>query len=423
MDMESWAHGAQKKPCALKPFDLIIVGGGMTGATLALELHTHFRIAIIEASDIAPRDVVRHGPERAIALSDGTHTQLDRLGIWSDIQALGAEPIRNIEVWQSGQQGQLQMCHQDEKRDALGYVVQNEHINLALSNKLKATDITFIRPATVISMQQQDRRLQLQTKTVEGMLTLKTSLLIGADGTSSRVRHLAGIGCAGWDHNRFGIVASVTPEKPHAGTAFECFRSSGPLALLPLDKERLSIVWTLKPEEATRAMSMPDAVFLAKLGQAAGRVVQDSMGRFSATGARACFPFEYRQSKRYTAKRVALIGNAARTIHPVAGQGFNLGMRDVSILADVILGAKTRRLDIGSRIILDEYASRRRCDNLAVTTFTEGVNALFGNSIPPLQVARGWGLSGLNRLSPLRSWIVRHAAGIAQQPGLKRHHV
>jgi len=257
----------------------------------------------------------------------------------------------------------------------------------------------------------------LQVVAVKGGRTTRLScrLLAAADGTNSRIRQLCGIESRGWDHNRFGLVASVRTERPHRGIAYECFRSAGPLAFLPLDDSRCSIVWTLPPRDASRIVGMDDAGFLRALGKAAGRKMLERLGGFVGTGPRACFPFEYRMALSLTTSRVALIGNAAHTLHPVAGQGLNLGLRDVTTLADALGRARASGRDIGAPVLLEEYRQKRLPDNLAVSLFTEGLNAVFSNDFTPLKLARGSGLAVMNRLPPLKTWLMRRTTGLTRR--------
>ncbi len=395
-------------------YDIIIVGGGMCGAAMALELQAlGLNIAMIECQPPQARPGL---PERVIALSHGSRCHLDALGVWPDIRAQRAAPIRQVFVCEVDNRGMVQLHHRQAHVDALGYVVENAHILSAMRAHLKENVDTYC-PASVQEIGLADDVMHVHIRDAGGEKHLKCALLVGADGTNSQIRRMAGIGTLGWDHNRFGIVASVTPAKPHAYIAYECFRTSGPLALLPLDEERFSIVWTQTPEEAARCLVMPDTVFLRSLNRAMGERLRAKCGGIVKTGPRACFPFELRQATARTAARLALIGNAVHTLHPVAGQGLNLGLRDVRALGGAVRAAVEGGRDVGGRIVLETYADARCMDNAAVVAFTEGLNAVFNNDLAPVRFVRGWGLQVMQRLPIARNWLMRHAAGLSQMQG------
>jgi len=392
-------------------YDVIIVGGGMCGIAMALELQElGLNIAVIEHQPLQAEPGL---PERVIALSYGSRCHLDALGVWPDIRESGATPIRQVYVCEAGNRGVVQLHHRQARIDALGYVVENAHVLSGMSAHLKK-HVDVYCPARVREIDLADDAAHVCIRDKGGEKRLKCALLIGADGTNSQIRRMAGIGTLGWDHNRFGIVASVTPETAHAGIAYECFRPGGPLALLPLDERRFSIVWTQTPEEAARSLAMPDTAFLSSLNRALGDALRTRLGSICETGPRACFPFELRQAVWRTATRLALIGNAAHTLHPVAGQGLNLGLRDVRALAVAVQEAVQSGRDVGGRIVLEAYADARCMDNAAVVAFTEGLNAVFNNTLAPVRFARGWGLEVMQRLPVAGNWLMRQAAGLSQ---------
>ncbi|MFQ5581304.1 MAG: FAD-dependent monooxygenase [Mariprofundaceae bacterium] len=404
-----------------KAYDLIIVGGGIAGAALALELsqlkaRAPLKIAVIEASPTALNS--GKGPERVIALSHGSYCHLQSLGAWDAVKVLGVAPIRDVHICEPGNIGSVDMSASDAGVEALGYVVELSHVITPLRNTLQDR-VDWLCPAQLQAMHVDGDEIHVTVSHNKKMHKLAANLLVGADGTYSQVRRMAGIKCIGWDHNRFGIVASVTPEKPHAGVAYECFRSSGPLAFLPLDNVRCSIVWTLAPEEASRLIAASDTDFLSSLNRAAGDEVGARLGTMKATGPRGCFPFELRLASSCVASRVALVGNAAHTVHPVAGQGMNLGLRDVAVLADTIAKAVHTGRDTGSAIVMEEYVSRRKADFAAVIGFTEGVNTVFSETFAPVRLVRGMGLSAMQTLRPVRDFLLKQASGIGQMASLR----
>jgi len=398
---------------AQRHFDVVIVGGGLAGAALAITAsRLGLGVALIEAQ--STESFACSLPERVIALSYGSRRHLHDLGVWEDIARQGAAPICKVHACEPGNRGEVGMHRGEADVEALGYVVQNAHVLSALY-KAMPEGVRIFAPAQLQSLDVNDEHARVVIRLADGEITLHAALLVGADGTMSRVRKLSGIGSRGWDHNRFGLVASVTPKIPHHDVAHECFRAEGPLAFLPLDAGRYSIVWTLTPREAARIGELDDAAFLRWLEIAAGEEMRTHLGGFVEVGPRALFPFEYRVAESFTAQRVALIGNAAHTMHPVAGQGLNLGLRDVGSLHTALQRAVSGQRDIGAPVVLEEYAQQRSLDTTAVSVFTEGLNALFCNDLLPVKLARGMGMSGMDKLPALRRWLLRHAAGLAQQ--------
>ncbi|MDQ6971439.1 MAG: FAD-dependent monooxygenase [Mariprofundaceae bacterium] len=395
-------------------YDMAIVGGGLAGAALALSIcRLGLKVAIIEAHAVDAFTPTQ--PERVIALSHGSRCHLESLGAWDAIEAAGLAPICKVHVCEPGNRGEVGMHCSEGRMEALGYVVQNAHVLGGLYSVMPdAVDV--LAPAQLESLQQDDDGVQLRIVQDGERRQISARLLVGADGTMSRVRSLCNIGSRGWDHNRFGLVASVRPKTAHRDVAHECFRPDGPLAFLPLDDERYSLVWTLAPRAASRIMEMDDEAFIRELESAAGPEMQAHLGGIEEVGPRALFPFEYRVAEHFSAARMALVGNAAHTMHPVAGQGLNLGLRDVGDLTAAVRRAVEDGRDIGQAVVLEEYAQKRCKDTLAVTGFTEGLNTLFCTGLLPVKLARGLGMGGMDRLPALRSWLLKRASGVAQMP-------
>jgi len=403
-----------------KTYDIVIAGGGLAGASLAISAaQMGLSVAVVETHAINAFPASQ--PERVIALSHGSRCYLERLGegsgVWASIKNLGVAAIRQVHIAEPGNCGEVRMHQAQADIDALGYVVRNTYILRSLYDAMPP-EVTVLAPARVQALETANGAVHVKVMRNNRESRISCRLLVGADGTNSRVRRLCGIRSRGWDHNRFGLVASVRPDLPHRNIAHECFRASGPLAFLPLDDMRYSIVWTLAPRDASRIMAMDDAAFLRELEHAAGADIRETLGGLTGTGPRALFPFEFRMATSITAPRTALIGNAAHTLHPVAGQGLNLGLRDVAVLADALRKAVGGKRDVGSAVVLEEYHQRRMADNLAVSTFTEGLNAMFSNELLPVKLARGVGLLGMQYLSPVRNWLLRHTTGLAQAPSL-----
>jgi len=393
-------------------YDLVIAGGGLVGVALALAVsRLKLKVAGIEAQAVDAFPDTQ--PERVIALSHGSRSYLEALGIWGAIAASGVAPIREVHICEPGNRGEVRMHQSEAEIEALGYVVSNAHILRALYAALPES-VDVLAPAQLQAVDETPESMHVHIHQVEKETILRCRLFVGADGTMSKARRLRGIGSRGWDHNRFGLVASVQPNQAHDNVAHECFRSDGPLAFLPLDETRYSIVWTLAPRDASRIMTLNDDDFLRELEAAAGETMKSHLGGFSEVGPRAMFPFEYRVCEKFTRTRTVLIGNAAHTMHPVAGQGLNLGLRDVAVLSTAIQRAIDGGRDIAAPLVLEEYAQQRCADTAAVSTFTEGLNAVFCADLLPLKLARGAGLAGMQRLPSLRRWLLRRAAGVAQ---------
>jgi len=391
-----------------KDFDMVIVGGGVIGGVLALQLAEQgYRVGLIEA---AQSNLAKTNPERVVALTHGSKEYLADLGLWHDIAQAGAGHIRHIEVREPGHQGLLQMTAAEASVDALGYVVEIADVIRPIEKAL-AGKVEYFCPARLQAFDADDTGVRLALMHAGEIKHISAHVLLGADGTHSQVRRMAGIETYGWDHNRFGLVASVRCTREHADTAYECFQKSGPLAFLPLSDGRFSIVWALPPQEAMRMLDMPERMFLKRLQRAADEAVLPRSGHMEMVGKRACFPLELRVAKFYSAKRVALLGNAAHTIHPVAGQGMNLGLRDVKDFI-AVMNSDLAKQDAGNDLLLKAYAEKRRLDVWAVSVFTESMLASFAPDFAPLQWARNQGLSAMQMFEPLRQPLLQHAAGL-----------
>jgi 2-octaprenyl-6-methoxyphenol hydroxylase len=399
-------------------FDIIIAGGGAIGAALALELASlGYRLAMVESR---PMQFEHGDPERVIALTHGSRRHLESLGVWQGIAAAGFGHIRHVHVSEPGNRGQVDLDVADALTtapgtEALGYVLEMADVLRPMYQGLAAV-ATLLCPAQVVSVVLGHDAVRIRLAAEGGERTLEAHLLVAADGTASPLRRMCGVGTLGWDHNRFALVASLACAKGHGDVAYECFRPAGPLAFLPLADDRCSIVWTLPPREAASMLQAPGPAFIKRLEREAGSVVMDRLGALSETGARVVYPLELTLAKRLVAGRVIFAGNAAHTLHPVAGQGMNLGLRDVHDLADIL--GRAGRGDPGASIALDAYAQRRWLDVMKVVGFTESLAAVFGNELPPIRWARGWGLSGLQAASPLRELLLRQASGIPRTPAL-----
>jgi len=391
-------------------YDVAIVGGGMAGASAALALQ-QLGLNIVLIEQFPQRNKSTSTPEQVVALSWGTVQYLKSLNAWDNIAALGVAKLRDVHVSQAGKPAYVKLLHQEEQVDALGFVVQNRHIIQALYQHIEH-EIDIICPAQVISLSDTVNGKKVTLSTPEETFDIQASLVIAADGTYSRIRHMAGILTRGWDHNRFALVASVMPEKPHKNIAYECFRPDGPLAFLPLDDKRFSIVWTLKPSDATRMLQASSLLFLNRLNMAMGEPLQHQLGRITESSRATSFPLELRISQQYTQTHLALIGNAARTLHPVAGQGMNLSIRDVADLCACIQAGLQQQHPLGSQHMLDAYAALRQKDQQRTVCLTEGLNLAFNHEHTLLEHLNQGGLNLLSHVSFLRHRLTQQAAGL-----------
>ena len=398
-----------------KMYDVAIVGAGVIGSTLALHasrLGYHVALLDLRAPSFAPCQ-----PERVIALSEGSARYLHDLGVWSHILARGAGLIQHIHVSEPGNTGAVDMYHDALKgANALGYVLEIRHVLEPVQQAFPEQITTFYH-AKCLGFKQDEQGVSLHVDHDNKALDIHARLLVGADGTNSVIRSLAGIQTCGYDHNRLGIVASIASEHGHGNTAYECFKEDGPLALLPLADDRFSLVWSVSPKTAVELLNLGDEGFLQMLAHEGGSKVMDKLGGFTGVGMRAVFPLELRVATSFAKGRVLLAGNAAHTIHPVAGQGMNLGLRDVAVLMDIL--SKPWAKDLSKLLIGQTYAERRRLDTLAVAGFTEGVLEAFSASCQAQRWLRGQGLNATQSVSSLKQFLLKQAAGVAQLESLK----
>ncbi len=386
--------------------DVAIVGGGMVGAAAALALaRAGFNVALLEARAPAPWDVAAEVDLRVVGLAPSSMALLKDLGIWTAIQSARIGPYRHMHVWDAKSGAAIDFDAASEGRDLLGCIVENSLVQWTLWQALEAEGVHRLCPAEVTGFDVREDRIVLELGDGE---TLVTRLLVATDGAASPLRQLAGIGTRGHDYAQSAVVAHVRTERAHDNTAWQRFLSTGPVALLPLGDGRSSLVWSLPQDEAGRVLALDDQAFLDELGVA----TDFRLGRITATTVRAAFPLKLQLAERYQADRLVLLGDAAHTVHPLAGQGVNLGLRDVSELRDTLIAARTAGSDIGAAHVLRRYARRRRsADTLDAMGF-DALARIYAWQSPPLVAARGFGVRLLNRLEPLKRRIARHAAGL-----------
>lgn len=388
-----------------QPYDLVIVGGGMVGATLAIALSGHgLKLALVEAARLEVEAVPNYD-DRAIALAHGAQRIFQALELWPAM-APQAAPIRHIHVSEQGGFGFAHLDATEEGVPALGQVITARNLGAALLARLeRLEDVELVAPARVkwVSVAEDLARIGL-----EDGRQLAARLLVAADGGNSFVRDQLCFETLRKEYHQSAVVANVTPTKPHRNIAFERFTANGPLALLPLRDDHCALVWTVADEKLDEMLGLDDDTFLARLQENFGW----RLGRFRRAGRRTGYPLSQLWVRHSVKPRAAIIGNAAHTLHPVAGQGFNLGIRDVAALAEVVLEAARTGEDPGSEAVLARYQAWREKDQQQVARITDSLVRLFSNRWTPLKLGRNLGLLGVELCPPARHRIARAAMGI-----------
>lgn len=398
-------------------YDVIIAGGGMVGASLACALAPRLRVAVVESFPPAAPGVPCYRPSfdaRSTALSLSSVDFFRSIGVWDPIRAHAA-PICRIHVSDRGRFGSTTMDAATEGLDALGYVAENHWLGAVLHAAMHASSgLALLSPARVESIAIVPGGARLRVSDADGSKDLHARLAVIADGARSALAASLGISAESRDYGQVALIANIAHAKPHAGLAFERFCDSGPLAMLPLPdaadgRARSALVWVLAPADAERRLALPERDFLRELQPAFGY----RLGRLVAVGSRASYPIARVQASEQVRSGVVVLGNAAHTLHPVAGQGFNLSLRDVAALVETIDTACARGVSPGELGALEAYADARRLDHARTIGFSDALPRLFGSGWLPLALARGLGLVGLEMLPSARSLLVRQATGLA----------
>ncbi|MGR9114714.1 MAG: 2-octaprenyl-6-methoxyphenyl hydroxylase [Gammaproteobacteria bacterium] len=389
-------------------YDVLIVGGGLAGNCLALALQdSGLDIAIVEAQTREQRYNAPAG-DRALALARGTVVQLEALGIWQGIEHAATE-IKNIHVSDRGHFGKTRLSAKQQQVAALGYVITARDIETHVAHLVDQAGIAQICPARVAGLMSAEHDIGVSLKYREESVALTARLAVGADGGNSSVRKLLDIGQQVTDYGQTAIVTTVNCTLPHHNTAFERFTDSGPLAMLPVGTHQCAVVWTRTHEEAESLKQASDAEFIGQLQQCFGFW----LGELSLAAPRRSFPLTLVQADTMTCGRAVIIGNAMHQLHPVAGQGFNLGLRDVGLLAEMLVEQHRTGMDIGETNFLSRYAQARQKDLNKVIGFTDGLVRFFSNDWMALAAVRNIGLALLDILPAGKSLLARHAMGLA----------
>lgn len=392
-------------------FDLAIAGGGLVGASLALALAPlGLKIALIEA---VPQGADEHPSfdERTTALANGSVRVFRSLGVWRQMER-EATPIRRIHVSDQGRFGIARIDAAEQGLESLGCVLPNRVMGAALWEGLRAAQgVQVIAPARVVAttLEPGSRALRVERNGAEP-LELRARLVVAADGAKSAVREQAGIAAEHWEYSQSAIISTMTTQRFHDHTAYERFTPDGPIAVLPLADGRCGLVWTRRPEDVARLLALPDEAFLAELQSAFGF----RLGRLLRVGARYCYELALSRSERHVAERLAIVGNAAQGLHPIAGQGFNLGLRDAASLAEVLADAIAKgATDVGDAVPLAAYAKWREEDRRRIVAFTDGLVRLFGSPLGLLRGLRSVGLLAFDSFPAAKSAMARLSVGAA----------
>jgi len=401
-------------------FDIVVAGGGMVGTSLALAIAPlGLRVAVVEP---VARDALAQPSfdDRTTALSRSSQRMFEAMGLWGDIAA-AATPILRIHVSDRGRFGFSHIDAAEQGVDALGYVVINRVLGNVLQTALgNMRGVESLCPARIVSVETGPEQVRVTADAGGESVELSCELLVAADGANSAVRKMVGIAAEQLAYGQRAIIGNLLTEKPISNCAYERFTECGPLAMLPMTEERSGFVWTVSEQDAGRVLALDDESFIEELQRQFG----NRLGKLSRVGTRAAYPLVLTRAMRLTAQRAVLVGNAAHGLHPVAAQGFNLGLRDVASLCDCIadaLATGKEAPDIGDAALLQRYAEWRRTDQKKLVSFTDGLVRLFSASAPPLRALRNLGMLGFDLVPGVRSLFARHTMGLAGRlPRLSR---
>lgn len=397
-------------------FDVLIVGGGLVGASLAAALAPlPLKVAVVEAFPFGSRGQPSFD-DRVAALSWGSRRILESMGLWAEL-ASEAQPIRHIHVSDRGRLGAARFSAAEMQVDALGYVVPNWVLGRALTDFLAPRqNVTLLAPAKLKNFEAHPDRVEAAVD-MQGERRLTARLLVAADGAHSQVREQLGIEASVWEYGQTAAICNVAVERPQTDWAYERFTDSGPLALLPLGGERYALIWTVPTENAAAVLALNDETFAVEAAERFG----GRLGSFTKVGKRQSYELSLVRAASQHQGRVVIAGNAAHSLHPIAGQGFNLSLRDVAMLAEVLAAASTEGRDVGEAAPLERYVAARRGDQLGTSLFTDGLTRVFSNPLLGVAWARNAGLLAMELLPEARRRLMEHNMGIAgPQPRLAR---
>lgn len=389
-------------------FDLVVVGGGMVGPALAALLgQAGLRVGLLERERPARWRPDDDAALRVSALTLATRNVLRAAGVWHGVTSRRLAAFRRMQVWDASGSGCIVFDSADLGEPQLGWIVENPVVQASLYDRLSALDTVEVMSGSSLEgfePRPEDMRLRL-----EDGRRVSCRLLVGADGGNSKVRRDAGIDTRGWSYDQRAVVATVATELSHEDTAWQRFLPHGPVAFLPLYDGRSSIVWSTTSEEADLLLELDSELFAEELSEA----LDWRLGKVELVSERAAYPLQLQHAVRYVDQRLALVGDAAHTVHPLAGQGVNLGILDAAALAEVVLATNARGLDLGAHGALRRYERWRKGHNLLMLGALDGLKRLFGARLAPVTLVRNLGLRATNSLGPVKHLLARHAMGLA----------
>lgn len=387
-------------------YDVVIVGGGMVGLTLACSLGgSALRVAVLEASPMATDWTVDSIGLRVSAITHASRKVFDSVGAWQGMVDQRVTAYGEMHVWDAGGDGLIHFDSAEAGEPSLGYIIENRIIQAALLQRAGQFDnIELMTPARWQEWQDQQDHICIS---LEDGRQLRTKLLVGADGARSPVREQAGIQTKGWGYDQHAVMAIVKTEQSHKHTCWQRFLPNGPLAFLPMHDQYSCVVWSTSPEQAAELVAMDEPLFMAQLGEA----FEYRLGRVVEVRERGQFPLRLQHTLDYVKQRIALVGDAAHAIHPLAGQGVNLGVLDAAALAETVLASYAMRRDIGSLQNLRRYERWRKGQNVAMMLSMDGFKRLFGSQLEPVKLARNFGLNATNSLTPVKRLLMEYAMG------------
>lgn len=386
-------------------YDIAIVGGGMVGATLACALEgSGLRIALIESTEPVPFAPEQPHDLRVSAVSVASVSILDAVGAWRGVAARRCCPFRRMRVWED--RGAVEFCSEDINEPVLGYIVENRILQLALLDRLReVAEVSFFCPTKMRSIDYSAKGSSIE---LDDNGIIEARLLVAADGGQSQVRHAAGLGTSSWDYEQQALVMTVETAYGQQDVTWQRFTPDGPQAFLPLTGPYASLVWYHFPDRVKWLQSLPEPVLLQELRQS----FPASLGEIRRIVCRGVFALRRQHALRYCKDGVVLVGDAAHMIHPLAGQGVNIGLLDAAALAEVLMKAARAGRDIGAVEVLREYESMRRTDNLVMMTTMDLFYRVFGNAHVPVRVLRNLGLELAERIAPAKRLAMRYAMGL-----------
>ncbi len=396
-------------------FDIVVVGGGMAGCAFACALaEMDCKIAIIDNQQPPIFSVDNFFDARVVALSMASRQFLAQLGVWDTITAQRVSAFERMQVWDADGTAQINFDAADVQQSALGYIVENDLVVSALRERLQQqSNVQWICPDAVVNLRDTPSAPQA-TLLLHSSAEVQGKLIVAADGAQSLLRQLSGINTVEWDYGHSAVVATVRTEKPHGAVARQRFMTQGPLAFLPLRENNggehwCSVVWSMAPELAQELLAQSEQAFAVQLARAFEYV----LGEVLEVRGRFAFPLRQRHAQSYQRGRVVLLGDAAHTIHPLAGQGVNLGFMDVRVLAEEVQRAARKNIALADSSVLKRYQRRRRGANLTMTATMELFKQLFAQRSLSLRWLRNTGMSGIDGMPLLKKQIMRHAMGLS----------